>query len=397
MRPIRVLRITSNLNKGGAGAHVLALQRALAAFNDIDSTHWCPREKSENPPSLNDRLPKAVLYFNFLRTRLCGLDSLYAPLWNRRLAALLPQYDIVHLHHLQGYFFDIRSLEYLRDKPTVLTLHDMWPLTGRCSVTLGCEKWRTRCGRCPHKQVYPATCIDLSRFLFEKKARAFGALQRFKVVAISQYGAELARAGHLRHAEIQVIPPAVDGEQFKPLPRSNSGVTVGVAAARLDFPGKGFELLLRLIAFNEKNRCGLRFRIVGRLSEASRRALSPFRQVELFPFTNEPKEMCRHYNAMDVFFNPSHNETFGKTNIEAQACGTPVVARDIPPFRENVRFGGFFREDDPDGLIGEIMNTAAASWDRRSMHEAICAEFGLPILGARYAALYRSFFDGQNP
>jgi glycosyltransferase involved in cell wall biosynthesis len=41
--------------------------------------------------------------------------------------------------------------------------------------------------------------------------------------------------------------------------------------------------------------------------------------------TNSTKELAEIYTASDVFFNPTLEETLGLTNIEAQACGTPVI------------------------------------------------------------------------
>ena len=44
--------------------------------------------------------------------------------------------------------------------PVALTLHDEWLLTGHCAYTLGCERWRIGCGRCPDLTIYPAIRRD---------------------------------------------------------------------------------------------------------------------------------------------------------------------------------------------------------------------------------------------
>ena len=43
------------------------------------------------------------------------------------------------------------------------------------------------------------------------------------------------------------------------------------------------------------------------------------------PRTNSQKELAEYYSAADVFVNPTEDDTFPTTNIEAIACGTPVV------------------------------------------------------------------------
>ena len=44
--------------------------------------------------------------------------------------------------------------------------------------------------------------------------------------------------------------------------------------------------------------------------------------------TSDQKELADIYSSADVFFNPTREEVFGMVNIEALACGTPVVTFD---------------------------------------------------------------------
>ncbi|MDZ7369968.1 MAG: glycosyltransferase [candidate division KSB1 bacterium] len=396
MRTIRILRITSNLSKGGAGAHVLAVHRAVNRIDGFESYLWCPRETIDEERIIHDTLPKAVVFFNAARTRVLGLDSLYAPLFGRRLAQLAPQFDIIHLHHLEGYFFDLRSLYFLKDKNVVLTLHDMWPLTGRCSVNYDCERWQSRCSRCPHTDVYPAVWVDRSAFLHEQKKRAFAALNSLRVVAISQYNAENVRHSHLKHTPISVIPPAVDCLSFFPEKRRDAQTVIGAVAVRHDFSTKGLDDLLQFILYTRDAGLPLRFRIVGKVSSAAQRQLECLPHVDLFPFTGSLDELRRHYNAMSLLINLSRQETFGKTNIEAQACGIPVLARDIPPFRENVHFGALCSDCSPQALHKMINSILDRQWPREEMHTEIKRRYDLSILGERYAALYRSFFEEEK-
>ena len=62
------------------------------------------------------------------------------------------------------------------------------------------------------------------------------------------------------------------------------------------------------------------------------------RAVEFRGFISE-EEKIRLYNEAAVFVNPSLKEGWGLTSIEANACGTPVVAADSPGLRDSVRHG----------------------------------------------------------
>ncbi len=69
--------------------------------------------------------------------------------------------QIVQCHNLHGGYFDLRALQWLSARvPTLLTLHDMWTLTGHCAHALGCDRWRTGCGRCPDLKLDPAIRAD---------------------------------------------------------------------------------------------------------------------------------------------------------------------------------------------------------------------------------------------
>ena len=41
--------------------------------------------------------------------------------------------------------------------------------------------------------------------------------------------------------------------------------------------------------------------------------------------TNSQKELAEFYSIADVFINPTYSDNFPTTNIEALACGTPVI------------------------------------------------------------------------
>ncbi|MCX7790361.1 MAG: glycosyltransferase, partial [Chloroflexaceae bacterium] len=77
----------------------------------------------------------------------------------RALLRLRP--DVVHLHNLHGGAGAGWSPRLLavagRHAPVVWTLHDMWPLTGRCVYSYACERFLTGCNAaCPTARAYPA-------------------------------------------------------------------------------------------------------------------------------------------------------------------------------------------------------------------------------------------------
>lgn len=391
-KPIKVLRVTTSVRKGGAGAHVLALHNGLNQTSRFQSHLLCPRDNVRAPDRLFFPFGRLAANINFLKTKFLGLDSIYAPFWHSRFQRLVQDYDIIHLHHLQGYFFDLRSLAMLRDKNVVLTLHDVWPLTGRCSVLTDCDRWQSRCFQCPHQEIYPSAYVDLSRFLHEKKKELFGALRKLKVVALSQYGKRLVEQSYLRDKEQVVIPPGIDGNVFTPLPSAaRQKITLGVLAAKAGDPLKGGEDFMNLVEFiAKKTGHPYRLHIIGNLSKKYRRQLGRFPFVRHTPFIGDEAELNRLYNGFDIFLNFSRQETFGKTVIEAQAAGVPVLARRIPAFEENVIHGRLVADASPENVLRQIDIMLRQKWNREDMHKSML-KYSVQRLVERYSALYRSF------
>ena len=86
--------------------------------------------------------------------------------------------------------------------------------------------------------------------------------------------------------------------------------------------GKGFDVFATLAdALDDSYKVVL----VG-VTEKQKKRLPP--SVICLPRVTNPKELAALYTAADVFVNPTREETLGLTNLEALACGTPVITFD---------------------------------------------------------------------
>jgi D-inositol-3-phosphate glycosyltransferase len=104
----------------------------------------------------------------------------------------------------------------------------------------------------------------------------------------------------------------------------------------------------RMLADDPALRARLRVHVVGAPSgsglaaphqlEKLASALGIADVVHFFP-PQPPVRLADHYRAADVTVVPSHNESFGLVALEAQACGTPVVAAAVGGLRTAVRDG----------------------------------------------------------
>ncbi|WP_226361749.1 D-inositol-3-phosphate glycosyltransferase [Pseudonocardia sp. ICBG1142] len=142
------------------------------------------------------------------------------------------------------------------------------------------------------------------------------------------------------------IPPGVDTDRFRPGDRAAARAELGLPAEAvvLAFVGriqrlKAPDVLLRAAAELVARVPGLRERLVvlvaggpsgsGLAEPTSLHELAAelgITDLVRFLPPRAGDELVTVYRAADVVAVPSHNESFGLVALEAQACGTPVVA-----------------------------------------------------------------------
>lgn len=240
--------------------------------------------------------------------------------------------DVVHLHNLHGYYLQVEELfSFLKEKdlPVVWTLHDCWPFTGHCShfSAVGCTQWQAGCRNCALLREYPA-CYGFSSVSrnYARKKAAFTGVKNLTLVTPSRWLADLTRQSFLKDYPIQVIPNGIDLTQFHPVSsdiRSRLGIpaekklVLGVAGVWTEKKGLyDFFQLANLLGDSAQ------VLLVG-LSEKQKRALPG--NVRGITRTESLQELAELYTAADVYVNLTYEDTFPTTNLEALACGTPVI------------------------------------------------------------------------
>lgn len=270
--------------------------------------------------------------------------------WTSRLLELPPaRPDVLHLHNLHGGYFDIRALPALSAQvPTILTMHDMWLLTGHCAQPFECARWREGCGDCPDLGRYVPIRRDASAENREIKRRALLA-SRVGLAAPSRWLLSMAEDSGLlgEGREGRVIPNGVDTAVFAPgdraeargslgLPQDRQIVLVAAKNVRIN-PYKGFDTFMEALRMLPEGAAeGLLVVALG--DEGPSR---PSGRVEMLgvPFTDVAETIALYYQAADVFVHPSRAESFGMTPVEAMASGTPVIVSDAGGLPEIVLDG----------------------------------------------------------
>lgn len=328
---MRVLQINSVFGQGSTGRIAEAIHQYLRANGNESRVLYGRGPKSGTADAERTTTPLSV-YGHVVGTRLSDRHGFFSTAASRRMVDIATEWkpDVVHLHNIHGYYLNIKVLfDYLAAAgvPVVWTLHDCWPFTGHCAYfdSRKCEKWKTECSECPLVHEYPASLVvDQSTRNFREKRELFAGLEAVTLVSPSAWLAGLAGESFLGHQRRMVIPNGIDTTLFRPTASS-------FRAAH----GLGDRLVVLGVAGVWSKRKGLddlaaMARLLG--PEATVVILGQVRgRVELPPNVLNlnsiagAAELAQIYSAADVFFNPTYEDNYPTTNLEAIACGTPVV------------------------------------------------------------------------
>ncbi|MCR5021185.1 glycosyltransferase [Ruminococcus sp.] len=253
--------------------------------------------------------------------------------------------DVIHLHNIHGYYINIEVLfDYLRTcgKKIIWTLHDCWAFTGHSALCdgIGCEKWKNGCGNCPNLKEYPKSYKDYSKNNWLKKRKIFTRIPNLTIITPSKWLAGLVKRSFLKGYSVKVIHNGIDTSQFYPIKSDfrkrynieDKYVLLGVASSWNEM--KGLSDYIKLAKMLDDS---YRIVLVGLSKEQLRSVPQNMICIER---TNSTEELVQIYSASDVLLNLSYCENYPTVNLEAIACGTPVITYDTGGSAESAIING---------------------------------------------------------
>lgn len=264
--------------------------------------------------------------------------------------------DIIHLHNIHGYYLNYPLLfEFLSqiDTPVVWTLHDCWPFTGHCAfyTYAQCRKWMTGCVKCPQLQAYPRSFfMDQSKRNYSLKKQWFTRKKNIWLVTVSKWLKDEVSQSFLKGHVVQLIHNGVDVDVFSPMASIDARrilnlppkarIILGVAS--IWEPRKGLVDFIQLRTMLPKEDLIV---LIG----LTQKQLNHLPQGILgIQRTENVCQLVAYYAAADVLVNPTYEDNFPTVNLEALACGTPVITYRTGGSPESI--------DDKTGIVVEPGN-----------------------------------------
>src|SRR5205809_2644719 len=377
---MRVLHLNTHAS-GGSYEYAALLSTALAE-QGVEGHMLC-----KNPPAAE---AGRLLWDRVIRRSYVSLSTEpWHGTWrllSQPAAEDLEGMDVVHLHTVADWFDVPRWLETLpRRMSVVISIHDMWHVTGGCFLYRGCDRYRDSCTPCPILKS-PFNRV-LAKEEHRRKLQAYRNC-RVQFVANSFWLAELAGRSPIVKASggVRVIPPGIDTTVFKPHDKA-------LCRKHLDLPADAFVIVTGGASLTDENKNvpwlveqlsalpDLDGIIILAFGEGAL-AIPSGLNVRFTGGIRERHDLARLLAAADVFVSASLMETYGLTLMEAMVCGTPVVA---------FRVGGL-PEAAPDGQAAIL----CPPHDGAALIDAITKLRNSPLLRGRLGTLAQETAHHRN-
>lgn len=372
MKTLLQINITSNWGSTGKIAEVinLAAQRkgweCSTAYGRWANPSKFPTYKVGN---------KWDMYVHYFENRIFDREGLSSRRATKALIRHIEEMkpDVISLHNIHDHYLNYELLfRYLNktDIKVVWTFHDCWAFTGHCFhfVTKDCMRWKTGCHDCPLHHLYPNTVLDRSVKNYALKKELFSANKNLAIVACSDWLGDFVKESFLGDKRIEVIHNGVDLNVFKPNTNCTNDTNCKsfdsaqkpfkiIAVSSVWYPNKGELDIYKLRTILSEDEYEMT--MVGLSAEQTKNLSKGIRGIQR---TQNVQELAQLYSEADVLINPTYEDNFPTVNIEALACGTPVITYRTGGSPEAIREGGERKEGKesyPTGVVIEQGNVTA--------------------------------------
>ena len=268
-------------------------------------------------------------------SRLTGKQGYFSYFATKRLISWIKKEkpDVIHLRNLHANYIHLGLLlKYIKQNniPTVITLHDCWFFTGKCThyTEQGCYKWQIGCYDCPQlKKDNNSWMFDRTSMLWNDKKQWLEDIPRLAVIGVSDWITEEVKKSFLKNSLIiKRIYNWIDLNVFYPrsedvlekynLPKDKFLILCIGAGWTVDSPK-----YRDLIELAKKIDDDTRIVLAGFLASE----ISLPKQIIPIGYINSTNELAKLYSSVDVYVHLSREDTFGKVIAESLACGTPAI------------------------------------------------------------------------
>lgn len=251
--------------------------------------------------------------------------------------------DAIVIHWVNKNCLSIKGVEEILKlgKPTIWYMHDMFPITGGCHHSLGCNGYSSDCANCP---LINGSDKALAKRQLKSKIKHWRKYSNLTFVTPSNWLADCVRKSVLAQGhEVKAIPNAIDTNLFKPLPfdcktlfgLDTNKKTILFSADLSGSVYKGSQYTIECLKrLNTEKYEGL---IIGNMPKGVQEEV-PIKVVAT-GYLMDSLSLVLAYNACDTVLITSIAENYPNVILEAMACGKPCVGFKVGGIPDLIRDG----------------------------------------------------------
>ena len=316
--------------------------------------------------------------------------------------------DLVHYHLVHNTKLSIPELaDLVSIKPSIITIHDPWFMTGRCAYPIECDKWKSGCKNCKYLNTLFSLKHDNCSSLWKQKGKIFSQLDADIIVATPFMNNMLKDCPITStFKNVHLIPFGIDLDMFnieesQEFCKNHFDIQDDelVLFFRSQRAMKGTEFIVQALKKlkTDKKITLLSCDEIGNLDDLK----DKYRVIELGHINNE--EMVYAYKACDIFLMPSKGESFGLMAIEAMASSKPVIIFDntaLPYVTFAPECGKLVKDRDAKDLaraIGELIDNEEERLARGKLGRKLAEEnYSLDVYHKKIQEVYEYAYNRQK-
>lgn len=325
---MKIVQINTVCGKGSTGKICVDISKLLTE-KGIENYILYSSGESDYPLGIKHTSDKYIK-LQALKSKIFGNYGFNSHIATKKLIKKLEKIkpNIAHLHNIHGHNVNLEMLfDYFRKNSIKVywSFHDCWAMTAYCPHfdMIGCNKWKTGCHNCEQRKPY-SWFFDKSKKQYDRKKAIFEGVN-ITVVTPTEWLTDVVKESYLKDCDCQILKYGLDIELFKPTESNfrekynlqDKKIVLGVAFGW--GVKKGLDVFIEL---SKRLPESYQIVLVGTNDDVDKQLPNNIISIHR---TNNQKELAEIYTASDVFVNATREETFGLVNIEALACGTPVL------------------------------------------------------------------------
>lgn len=251
--------------------------------------------------------------------------------------SITQQYDVVIVTFWQ-FMLNTKSLKSIYDKlhcPILMSVVDMFPMTGGCYYFADCDNYKRECLNCPVSSLFDTPNIPHENFLFKKNV--YNEINGVYLCNTWMKN-KVLESGIISEDKIKIYYGPTDLDIFKLYEKKSVRQELGLptnsfimfaGADNIRLKRKGFNELRKAVndfvnSIKDKNN------VLLVLACRNEENLQKYFDVEVrnagFLSTDE---LARMYSAADLYLSPSLDDAGPSMVVQSLTCGTPVIAFNV--------------------------------------------------------------------